>query len=96
MKYLFLLLLLFLPSSCAGKAKWYIKDVAPEKREWRWCSGHKDSPELAGKGICYVSQKCKKRWLRKPKCKRVQLHCAHGDIKCLRQHGWPRVKRGDG
>ena len=91
---LIVILLVLISSSCAGKAKWRVVDVAPEKREWRWCDYTKDGESLDGKGICYISKKCIKKFLRKEKCKRVQLFCAHGDLDCLVKNKWPKVKKG--
>lgn len=90
---------LFLIVSCASdsvdaKAEWYIKDVATEKREWRYCSEDKDGPEKADKGFCYISQRCIKKFLRKEKCVPLPLFCAHGDFECLRKNKFPLIKRG--
>lgn len=77
-----------------AKAEWYIKDVSMEKREWRYCSEDKDGPDLDGKGFCYISQKCIKKFLRKEKCVPVPMFCAHGDSECLRKNKFPAIKRG--
>ena len=92
-------LLLLVLIGCASeqlgaKAKWFIKDVAMEKREWRYCSEDKDGPEKHDKGFCYISQRCIKKFLRKEKCEPVPLFCAHGDFECLRKNKFPAIKRG--
>lgn len=82
-------------ASCASaRQSWYVEDVGLEKRKWRWCHESKDGPEYHEKGICYISRRCRKRLLMKPKCERVPLFCAHGDMECLRKNKWPLVRRG--
>ena len=92
---LVILLLIFIQScSTQAKYKWYYKDVAPNKRVWRWCDQFKDGSDAHNKGICYISQRCRKRFLARPKCESVSMFCKHGDVKCLERNGWPSVKRG--
>ena len=83
-------------SACASaKKKWYVKDVAIEHRQWRWCHESKDGPEYHEKGLCYISQKCYKTIFGNERCKRHPLFCAHGDLKCLKKNKWPSVKKGE-
>ena len=91
-----ILLLLLLLSSCASARPtvWYVKDVAAEKRRWRYCHVAKDGPEKHEKGICYISMKCRKTWIRTEKCKADPLFCAWGDVVCLHTHKWPTVLKG--
>ena len=92
-----LLLILILIAACASgaDAKWYIKDVAVDKQEWRYCSLDKDGPEKSDKGFCRISQECIKKILRKEKCRPIPMFCAHGDFECLRKNKFPLIKRGN-
>lgn len=98
MRNLFLCILLFLVllSSCSSSAKatWYIKDVAKNKRVWRYCSLDLDGPERSGRGFCYISQRCIDKVFRKEKCEPVPMFCAYGNNECLRINGYPEIKRG--
>lgn len=93
------LLLMAFTTSCSStadaRAEWYVKDVAAERRQWRYCSDDKDGEGKNGKGFCYISQKCIKKFLRKEKCKNVYMFCAHGDVECLAKNKWPSVVKGN-
>ena len=82
-------------STANARAEWYIKDVSAERRLWRYCSEDKDGPGKAGKGICYISQKCIKKVLRREKCENVYMFCSFGDIHCFIKNKWPAVAKGN-
>ena len=91
------LLILLLLASCASRLKptdWYIKDVAVEKRVWRYCHKSKDGGIYHNTGFCYWTQSCYKTWIGGEECKSQLLHCPFGDIKCLEKHKWPGIRKG--
>jgi len=77
-----IVLILILNISCAA-SPWKIKDVSLEKRDWRFCSTDKDGPLKHRKGFCYISERCRKRFLHKEECEPLPIFCAWGDIKCM-------------
>ena len=95
------LLVVLFTTSCSStadaRAEWYVKDVSAEKRLWRYCSDDKDGAGKTGTGICYISQKCIKKFLRKEKCENVYMTCAYGAgyAECLNKNKWPAVAKGN-
>jgi len=93
--FLAMLAVLWLVPGCASSAeKWYVKDVPPEEREWRYCDEMRDGPGKFETGICYISQKCRKVAGLWEKCVPDPLYCKWGDIPCFRKHKWPKIKKG--
>lgn len=77
-----LILILILNISCAA-SPWKIKDVSLEDRDWRFCSMDKDGPTKHRKGFCYISEECRKRFMRKDLCRPLPLFCPWSDLKCM-------------
>lgn len=76
--------------SCAS-AGWEVRDVAAEKRIWRKCDKELDGG-YADRGICYISQKCKKKVFGGYKCKSFHLFCEWGDLQCYKDQKVKTVK----
>ena len=68
------------PISCASAA-YKTVHIANEKMAWRIC-GQKDKVELFHKGLCFISKKCKRVFIKK-KCVNVQYFCEWSDNKCF-------------
>lgn len=78
--------LLFSCSSIDAKRDWYHCGPISEKQTWRFCDKRYDREDLHHKGLCYITEMCKKRVILKPKRKPHQLFCKWGDIPCLREN----------
>lgn len=82
-----LLILFILFVSCSSSAKeWKRKDVARNKRVWRFCNELLDGPGKHRKGMCYISQLCKKKSLGREECKADPFFCAWGNLQCMEKH----------
>jgi len=89
---IFIFILFLSIISCASAKKAWVRVDGPmESWEWRWCKKDLDGPAFHDKGICYISQKCKKKMVGS-KCKPDPIICLHGDINCLKEYNWPKVK----
>jgi len=78
LKFSFIALMTML-SSCANTSEYVTVLLTNEKMNWRFCSSIDN--ELNKKGFCYITKKCKSKFIGK-KCKKEILFCAWGDFDC--------------
>ena len=84
-----IVLFLLVFSSCANTSE-YVTVLLPNKNmTWRFCSII-DS-ELNNKGFCFITKKCKDKFIGK-KCKKHTLFCAWEDLDCKMRYALKEKK----
>lgn len=92
---LLILPLLLLSTSCAtASGEWETVTVSSRDEVWRPCHETLDGPAYHRKGLCFIEEECRKKFLRAKECrpKSPPKFCSWGDLECMDKNKlWDKV-----